>query len=144
MSQENVELVRRLMANTDTDLVPLVRDDQLWAATAAAAAPFLHPEFEIIGTVIGTERPHVGVDGFRDFMLDWLAPWDEYRSEVVRVIDRGEQVVAIFKISGRRDGSAQALQGSGAWIWTFADGQVARIVGYADPDEALNAAEVDA
>jgi ketosteroid isomerase-like protein len=142
MSKENVEIVQRLMAGTDADLVPLVRDDQLWAVVAEAAAPLLDPGFEIVGTVIGTEQAYRGIDGFREFMLDWLAPWDEYRSEVAQTIDRGEQVIAIFRISGRRDGSAQALEGAGAWIWTVTDGKVARIVGYADPDEALRVAGI--
>jgi ketosteroid isomerase-like protein len=143
MSQENVELVESLTGSMDIDLVPLVRDDRSWLAAAEGVAPLLHPLFEIVGTVIGTERPYVGVDGFREFLLDWLAPWDEYRSEATRIIDAGAEVVAIYRIRGRRDGSSHELEGAGAWIWTIVDGRVARIVGYADPGEALRAAEID-
>jgi ketosteroid isomerase-like protein len=139
VSQENVELVLALLGDADVDLVPLVRDDATWAAASQAAASVLHPDFEIVGTVIGTERPYVGIDGFREFLLDWLAPWDEYRSEVVRTSDPGDHVVTIFRIFGRRDGSTSELEGRGAWIWTIRDGKLARIVGYADPDEALKA-----
>jgi len=32
MSQENLDLVRQLVAHVDIDLVPVVRDDDLWAA----------------------------------------------------------------------------------------------------------------
>jgi ketosteroid isomerase-like protein len=139
MSQENVELVLALLGDADADLVPLVRDDAMWAAAAQDAASVLHPDFEVVGTVIGTERPYVGIDGFREFLLDWLAPWDAYRSEVVRTIDPGNHVVTIFRIFGRRDPSTSELEGSAAWIWTIRDGKVARIVGYADPAEALKA-----
>jgi ketosteroid isomerase-like protein len=139
MSQENVELVLALLGDADVDLVPLVRDDAIWAAGSKGAASALHPDFEIVGTVIGTERPYVGIDGFREFLLDWLAPWDAYRSEVVRTSDPGDDVVTIFRIVGRREASTSELESSGAWVWTIRDGKIARIVGYADPDEALKA-----
>src|SRR6266550_5060579 len=84
MSQENVELVLGLIGDADVDLVPLVRDDAMWAAAAEGAVSIMHPEFEVVGTVIGIERAYVGVEGFREFLLDWLAPWDAYRSEVER------------------------------------------------------------
>jgi ketosteroid isomerase-like protein len=139
MSQENVELVLALIGDPDVDLVPLVRDDAVWAAASHGAASVLHPDFEVVGTVIGTERPFVGIDGLREFLLDWLAPWGAYRSEVVRTIDPGDHVVTIFRIFGRREGSTSELEGSAAWISTIRDGKIARIVGYADPSEALNA-----
>jgi ketosteroid isomerase-like protein len=140
MSEENVELVLALMPGADVvDLIPLVRDDDMWAVAAEGAAGVIHPEFEIVGTVIGTERAYVGIDGFREFLLDWLAPWDAYRSEVERTIDLGERVVTTFRIFGTRDGSAQEVGGKSAWISTIREGKVARIIGYADPTEALNA-----
>ena len=139
MSQENVEIVLGLLGDPDTDLVPLVRDDASWAAASQRWARALHPEFEIVGTVIGTERPFVGIDGLREFLLDWLAPWDTYRSEVVQTNDPGDDVVTIFRAFGRRDGSTSELEGSAAWISTIRDGKVARIVGYGDPAEALKA-----
>jgi ketosteroid isomerase-like protein len=134
-----VELVLAVLGDADADLVPLVRDDAMWAAASQGAASVLHPDFEVVGTVIGTDRPFVGLDGFREFLLDWLAPWEAYRSEVVRTIDRGDHVVTIFRIFGRREGSTSELGDSAAWIWTIRDGKVARIVGYADPADALKA-----
>ena len=53
--------------------------------------------------------------------------------------DPGDDVVTIFRAFGRRDRSTSELEGSAAWISTIRDGKVARIVGYADPAEALNA-----
>ena len=66
-----------------------------------------------------------------------------YRSGVERTIDLGDRVVTLFRIFGRRDGSSQELQSTAAWIWTIRDGKVARIVGYADPDEALKTVGLD-
>ena len=139
MSKENVDLVSGLIGDPGMDLVPFVRDDASWAAASQRWAPALHPEFEIVGTVIGTERPFVGVEGLREFLLDWLAPWDTYRSEVVQTNDPGDDVVTIFRIFGRRDGSTSEIEGSAAWASTIRDGKLVRIVGYADPAEALKA-----
>jgi ketosteroid isomerase-like protein len=143
MSQENVEIVLALIGDPDVDLAQLVRDDAIWAAASQGAASVLHPDFEIVGTVIGTERAFVGIDGLREFLLDWLAPWEAYRSEVVRIIDPGDHVVTIFRIFGRREESTSELEGSAAWISTIRDGKVARIVGYADPAEALKAVRLE-
>jgi ketosteroid isomerase-like protein len=137
VSQENVEIVRALLPNAEMDLVSLMRDDALWEATREGVAPFVHPEFEIIGTVIGTERAYAGIDGFREFLLDWLAPWEAFRSEVQQTIVEGEQVVTILRQFARRDGDD--LEASAAWVWTIKDGMVVRIIGYADPSEALKA-----
>ena len=140
MSQENAELVRGLIGGTDAqDLIPLVRDDRLWGVAAEGAASVLHPDFEIVGTVVGTERAFVGVEGLREFLVDWLAPWDEYRSEVERTVDLGERVVTIFRIFGRREGSVHEVSGAAAWVWTIREGKVLRLVGYANPAEALKA-----
>ena len=139
MSQENVELVLALTPGGDVDLVPMLRDDVLWAAVVENAASFLDPEFEAVGTVLGTERPYVGIHGLREFMLDWMAPWDAYRSAVERSIDLGDEVLTLFRIFGRRDESAQEVESVGAWLWAIRDGKVTRITGYADPAEALKA-----
>jgi ketosteroid isomerase-like protein len=137
VSQENVEIVETVLPGGGVDLVSLIGDDNLWAAAIEAVAPFIHPEFEIVGTVIGTERAYVGIDGFREFMLDWLSPWDSFRSEHERTIDAGERTVTIFRQFGRRGGSE--VEATVAWVWTFRDGKIARIIGYADPAEALKA-----
>ncbi len=48
MSQENVELVVRLLPRPGQDLVRLVRDDDVWAAFTEAVAPVFHPDFECV------------------------------------------------------------------------------------------------
>jgi ketosteroid isomerase-like protein len=137
MSREHVEIVLALSSGPDVDLGSLLRDDAAWAAIADSG--LLAPDFEAVGTVIGTEGPYVGADGLREFLLDWLAPWDTYRSELERTIDLGERVVALYRAFGRREGSVHEIQSKNAWIWTFRDSKVARITGYADDGEALKA-----
>ena len=137
MSRENVELVVELAPGADVDLVPFLRDDRAWAALVARAV--LDPEFEAFGTVIGTERPYLGAEGLREFLLDWVAPWDSYRSELERTIDLGERVLALYRAFGRGVGSTHEIESRNAWIWTFRDGKVTRITGYANAADALAA-----
>jgi hypothetical protein len=54
MSQENVELVRRLQPSPDMDLVALFRDEAGAARLLDALRPFLHDDFVIAGVGIQT------------------------------------------------------------------------------------------
>jgi hypothetical protein len=52
MSQENVEVVQRLLLGPDVDVAPL-RNDEMWAALVEVVTPVFHPEIECL-------RSHVG------------------------------------------------------------------------------------
>ena len=53
MSDENVELVKRLIPPVGTDSTQMFRDDALWAAVKAGAEPFVAPDFEGAFVVLG-------------------------------------------------------------------------------------------
>jgi len=91
MSQENVELVQGLMLGPDVDIAPLFRDDDAWEAVLAGVADLIHPDFKCASTLLGIEREYVGVEGFRAFWLDWLAPWESYRTETEEITDLGDE-----------------------------------------------------
>jgi hypothetical protein len=66
MSQENVELVVKLLPRAGQNLVPLFRDDDAWAAFTEAVAPLFHPDFETLaGGLPEEETTYIGLDGFR-------------------------------------------------------------------------------
>src|SRR2546421_9518043 len=104
MSQENVEVVRSLLPGPDVDMTETLRNDDVWAASVPASSALIHPDFECVGTLFGSETNYAGMDGFRQFLLDWLTPWESYRAEVEQTIDAGEQVVTVYRIFGRRSG----------------------------------------
>jgi hypothetical protein len=83
MSQENVELVRSLQPSHDADLVALFSDESTATALMEAVSPFFHEDFEIVApTFVGGEGARfVGLEGLRAGWLDWLAPWESYRSK---------------------------------------------------------------
>jgi ketosteroid isomerase-like protein len=143
VSQENVELVRSLMPAPEVNLAQIFRDDLMWAAMVEANARFIDPDFEAVGTVLGAQTRLTGIDGFREFLLDWLAPWAAYRSEIERTVDLGDQVLAIYRVFGLRPGSSHELASTAAWLWTIREGRIIRIKGFADPAEALEEAGLE-
>ena len=140
MSEEYVELILRLQLGPEVDGAPLVRSDEQWAALAEAMAPILHPDFETEATLMeGTRNYGAGMDGFRRFWLDWLAPWESYRSELDRTIDCGDSVHVLVRDFARRKDSAAEVEGRNGSVWTFEDGKLRRMSGYVNRADALNA-----
>ncbi len=142
MSQENVELVLGVIPPPEADLAQLVRDDALWAQLSDTIGPFFHPDFECVASLVGDERRYRGggLDAFRAFWLDWLAPWAAYRmEEIEQAVDCGDRVVVIVRDFGRPKGAEHEIRGRNAGVWTLQNGQAIRWEGYADPVDALEA-----
>jgi ketosteroid isomerase-like protein len=140
VSQENVELVLRLAPARDADLAQLYRDDEMWARFVGRAGSLFQPNVETVAPgVPGTEQTYTGLDGLRAAMLDWLAPWTTYRSEVSEAIDCGERVLLFVHDFGRRERSTQEVKINGSAVWTVRDGKVDRFDAFADRFEALKA-----
>jgi ketosteroid isomerase-like protein len=138
MSRENVELVVKLLPVPGQNLVPLFRDDDVWAAFAEAVAPFFHPDFEtVIGGVPEGARTAVGLEGFRVMWRDWTAPWATYRTEIDETVDLGDRVFVLFHDFACMQGTSEALKQTPANIWTVLDGKIARAEFYTDWSDAL-------
>jgi ketosteroid isomerase-like protein len=58
---------------------------------------------------------------------------------VEKTVDVGERVLVLYRVFGRHLDSAQEVGSAVAWIWTVRDGKIARIKGYVNHAEALNA-----
>jgi ketosteroid isomerase-like protein len=139
MSQENVELVLRLRLAHDGNLVQRVRDEGMWRSWCAAAAPAFHPQLTTTVRLFGAERSYSGIEGFRSFWLDWLAPWESYRIQIERAEDCGDRTLVVVRDFGLRPGATEEVAASNASVWTFDEGRIARIDFYPEPDEAVRA-----
>jgi hypothetical protein len=139
MSSANVELVKALLAQPDTDIASFVRDEDRWAAVREALGPVLADDFQSV-MVFPVERLAEGLEGLRQNWLDWLEPWAAYRSTTDEVIDAGERVVVLYRDYGRREDVDAEVELVGAAIWTIREGKVARIEHHADRGAALQAA----
>jgi ketosteroid isomerase-like protein len=141
MSQENVELVRRLLPAPGQDLVSLVHDDDVWETFTVAVAPFFHPDFEcVVGGMPEGEATYIGLDGFRTAWRDWTAPWATYRSEIDEIVDLGDRVLGLFHDFARLKGSTEELNQAPGNIWTVRDGKIVRWELYPERAPALEAA----
>lgn len=106
MSQENVEIVRQVQPDPQANLVEVftaIEDDAAVEAAVAAAASAFADDFVCIFHAI-SEEPRLGVQGLRDFWLDWLAPWESYRAEIEELRDAGDAVLVLSRDFGRRPG----------------------------------------
>jgi ketosteroid isomerase-like protein len=139
MSEENVELIRRLQIDPDVDLVALLRDDSMVGRLFERIAPLFDPGFECVLVLPGA-REHSGLPGLRAAWLEWLEPWESYRAEIEDVIDAGDAAVVLTRDYGRRAGTDAEVRLLGAAVWTVRNGKVMRAEFYGDRKAALEAA----
>jgi ketosteroid isomerase-like protein len=145
MSRENVEVVKGLQPGPDVDVAALFRDDSLARAAIEAVGPAFTDDLECLSAVPGQQgRRYRGLEGLRNLWLDWLEPWESYRTETEELIDAGHQVVVFVRDYGRRRGMTAEVPVIGAAVWTVREGKVARIAFYPDRTAALEAAGLPA
>ena len=143
MSRENVELVTGLQPAPEADIAALFREEASRAALREAVAPLFHPDFEAETAsglqASGLKTSYRGLDGLTELWLDWLEPWESYRTEIEEAIDLGDQVLLLVRDYGRRQGMESEVSLLGAALWTIADGKITRAVFYGERAEALEA-----
>jgi uncharacterized protein len=128
MSQENVEIVRRMYEAMN-------RGD--WSAVFEHAAPEIEWETDPRHPKAGIYR---GQEQFRQFVEDIEDPFDQSVIEPERFFARGDQVVAFIKISRRPAGSSAVVEIQIGALWTLRDGKLLRGQGFAERKRALRAA----
>jgi len=129
MSQENVEIVRRLQPGPQVNLVELFEaggdDAAVDAAIAAVASAFTHDFVCIFHSLSEKARP--GVRGLRECWLDWLAPWESYRAEIEELRDAGDRVLVLTRDFGRRAGTDKEVDFHGCSVWIVRESRIARV-----------------
>jgi ketosteroid isomerase-like protein len=127
MSQENVEIVRRLLeAFNRGDFEAVFKD----------AAP----EFEYdLSRAVGPWRGVYGRDGALSMIREIVESWEWVRVEPHELIEVGEHVVVPWTMQGAgRDGIE--VEARSTWVCTIRDGLIVRICLYQERGEALEAA----
>jgi ketosteroid isomerase-like protein len=127
MSQENVEVVREAHERFTKTGEPI------WERIDADTEVFDHD-------IPDARNPYRGVDGITMWLSDFGEAWDSYEMAVERLIDAGDRVVSLFRISAVGAGSGVSVERGDAMVWTFRDGMLARLDYFNDQAEALEAA----
>ena len=134
MSQENGELVRRA-----------------WAA--AWSKP---PEWAVLAELYDTDHVfesdyggvnntvYRGANGFQKFLTDQDETWDDWRHELVDVIDVGRDAVVVeARLVAQGKHSAVAVEQPYGVVVTISDGKIARTQAFVSLQEALEAAGLE-
>jgi ketosteroid isomerase-like protein len=127
MSQENVEMVRRVY-------------DALNRNDFDAAFREAHPDIEITfkrGPLAGTHR---GRETPQAVFEDMRAAFDAWTIEPSKVLESGNQVVAIVKNRVRPKGTEVELETRNGHLWTIRDGMILSLEGFPSAEDALDAA----
>jgi ketosteroid isomerase-like protein len=134
MSQENVEVVRRLFAAFQgVDVASFER-------RLEGVREIIDPEVVWVAapqSLLASEE-YRGYDGVRRFWTQFLSAWDEYGVQVDELIDAGDQVVAVLRLSGRTN--ELEVDEARSSLLTLRNGMIVRIEPFASKHGALEAA----
>jgi ketosteroid isomerase-like protein len=128
VSQENVEFVRIYFEAWDAGGINAVADfwdPQITWRSAEGA-------IDDVGVIRG-------VEAMRAYADDWLDNFDDVHFELEEVIDAGEQVVSVQRITGRARGSGVETELRYAVVNTVRNGKLVRGREYWTRAEALEA-----
>jgi ketosteroid isomerase-like protein len=129
MSAENVELVRRLNALSQSG-----RWDE--------ALGYLREDVEWRDLMHAPDVPEVinGIDGVRALVASWFELYDEFAAEVLEYVDADPWVICDTRWHGRGKGSGVAVEVRSADAWRVEDGKIAASHGgFPDMQSALDA-----
>jgi ketosteroid isomerase-like protein len=128
MSQENVEIVRRVFEAWNRADLERIRD-------------YISPEWEWHTARLfpGTDAVYRGKEGFTRFWNTFQEPWESIRVAVERTEDLGDRVLVLITFYGKGKGSGVEVTTEYAHVITFRDGLATYQVGYGDWKSALEA-----
>ncbi len=132
MSQENVELVRRIFE-------AFSRGDFEGGIELADTPPEFEfvPSGALIPDLASVQR---GSDAFGRVIETFFAEFDDPRIELHELIDAGDQVFTSFTLRGRGKHSGAETTWEPLSVYTVRHGRLVRWLGFTDRDAALEAA----
>ena len=133
MSQENVEIVRRVydaVARGDAATVLDAYDAEVeWDFTRSPWVGVLRQD---------VYRGHAGI---REFIQERYADaWVDIEDECEELIAIGEEVVSVVRTRGRGRASGAETERTHAGLWTLREGKIVRVAWFPTRAEAMEAA----
>jgi ketosteroid isomerase-like protein len=124
MAQENVEIVRRFLADDIEDALTHADPDIVWNPVE--------------------ESPAQGHQAVRASLARWKGEWDDYELVPEEIADMGDRVVATVRLHGRGRVSGIEVDARFYDVYTLRDRKIVRMDQFADESEALEAAKQSA
>ena len=130
MSQENVEIVRRVyeaVARGDTGAVLAAYDPEVeWDFRGSPFGDFLKQDV------------YRGHGGLRSFIRERTEDaWADVEDQLEELIDVGDHVVSVVLTRGRGLASGVEVEMTHAGVWTLRAGSIVRVAWFSTRDEAL-------
>jgi ketosteroid isomerase-like protein len=134
MSQENVEIVRKLfeaVARRDSATVFSLYDVNVeWDGSRHRWAE-----------VMRGESAFQGHEALRKWSRSYYEMWENLEDNIEELIDAGDDVISIVTTRARGRGSGVEVEWKqNAGVWTVREGKIARVVWFPSRDEAREAA----
>ncbi len=128
MSQENVEIVRRVYeAFNRSDWDAVYRD--------------LHPDFEMTTPARGLDAGIFrGREEGQGYWEDFFRPYEAVTVEPVEFFESGDQLVVFLETRLRPRGSSAEIEVRTGNLWTIRDGTVVSLRIFPEREQALEAA----
>jgi ketosteroid isomerase-like protein len=130
---------------SDETAVPMLRAIEAFnQGGVESALAFLDPEIEWWAPPEWLEDPvYRGHDGIRRLSAYWTELFDEYRLELVRIVEAGDdKVVILLNQLGQIRGSGDRIEGPIGYVAEVRGGLVARVDIYFSWERTLDAAGV--
>jgi ketosteroid isomerase-like protein len=122
MSQENVELVRRVYEG--------------WARGNFSDTDAFDPEIEFEMVDWPHQTRVKGIQQMSDTWRSTLSAFDAFRAVPLEYLDSGNNVLVINQIEASGKESGAEVSAETATVWTVEDGRVVRLALYWDTDKA--------
>ncbi len=135
MSQENVEVVRRLfdaIGRADSETVLALYDSDCEWDTTRTPLP------RLIGG--GTFKGH---DALRSFFRERADAYQIIEDRLEELIDAGEDVISVVTVQGTGRTTGIEVETRMAGVWTIRDSKIVRVIWFPTRDEALEAAGLE-
>jgi ketosteroid isomerase-like protein len=127
MSQENVEIIRRIAEAFERGGLDKFRE-------------YYHPDIEWHEDPSFPEAGvYRGLEAVEAYNRQFLSEFAEMHYEPQELIDANEHVIANMRIQGRGKASGATFDLSAWWVFTLRDGRLIRVHAYLDRTRALEA-----
>ena len=131
MSQENVELVRKLFE---------VYNERSFEENADLIDPEMDWDMSRVELPDGTS--YTGPEEFRHFIEAWEEGFASESMEAQEIIDAGDSIIVVVHHRGRGRSSGIEVEQHFAMVWTLRDGRAVRMALYPTREQALAALEL--
>jgi ketosteroid isomerase-like protein len=143
MSQENVEIVRRLYATLDE--LPDLRDTSFEDEQALLESFFGNYVDEQLEIRLPPDYPEGeqvfrGRKGLVEMIAMLRDTWGEFRLQPDRFLDAGDRVVAFVRVHAEGGASGVPIELETTHVWTVRTGRITSVHAYRDRSQALEAA----